>query len=160
MISSIDLSSTCSQSSSFLCVSSLATRQGFSSFILSQIDDGHIDCAEAIDERNTLPHCSQSSMLGSDFLCLSTNTSIPSHRHCFNDHRCLNRADHNYWYDRQHRPNDCFAPDDFTCSNGQCVIQSIFSRSTLEFGCEINFLFILIRLELNFIKHAVKSDQH
>ena len=110
MISSIDLSSTCSQSSSFLCVSSLARRQVFSSFILSQID-----CAEAIDERNPLPHCSQSSMRGLNLLCRSTNTCVPYRLHYFNDHRCLNRSDDKFQCDRQHRPNDCF--------NGQCLKQ-------------------------------------
>ena len=38
----------CNQSHPFLCLSSNATEQGFSCFNLSQIGDGHIDCAGAM----------------------------------------------------------------------------------------------------------------
>ena len=113
--------SSCPQRHPFLCLSSSATEQGFSCFNLSQIGDGHIDCAGAIDERNTLKHCSQSSTLGLNFLCPSTNTCIPFNLHCFNDHRCPHRSDDEHWCDRQYRSWHCYAIDSFTCFDGRCV---------------------------------------
>ena len=100
--------STCPQSHPFLCLAVEATQQGFSCFNLSQIGDGHIDCAGATDERNPLPHCSQSSMRGLNLLCRSTNTCVPYRLHYFNDHRCHNRSDDKFQRDRQYRPKDCF----------------------------------------------------
>ncbi|CAF3950331.1 unnamed protein product [Rotaria sp. Silwood1] len=85
--------STCNQTHPFLCLSSTATQQGFSCFNFSQIGDGQIDCAGAIDERMTLQHCSQSSVLGPNFQCPSTKTCIAYHLHCRPDHRCPNRSD-------------------------------------------------------------------
>ena len=115
--------STCTQSHPFLCLSSLPIQQGFSCFNLSQIGDGNIDCAGGIDERNTLKHCSQSlSMLGNHFQCPSTNTCIPFSLHCLGDsNRCPNRADDEFWCDRQHRSSNCFGVNDFTCFDGRCA---------------------------------------
>ena len=112
--------SSCLQSHPFLCLSAEATQQGFSCFNLSQIGDGHIDCAGAIDEQNTLKHCSQSSMLGLNFLCPSTNTCVPYRLHCFSDHRCPNPSDDEHWCDRQRRAKNCSGRGDFTCLNGEC----------------------------------------
>ena len=116
--------STCPQSHPFLCLSANATRQGFSCFNLSQIGDGHIDCAGAQDERNTLQGCSSSSILGYEFLCASTNHCVPYYRHCLTEKdRCLNRSDDQHWCDRQHRPLDCSNPNDFICFDGECIRQ-------------------------------------
>ena len=113
------------RSHSFLCLSSLAIQQGFSCFTLIQIGDGNIDCAGAQDERNTLKNCSQSSsssILGSNFLCPSTNTCIPYYFHCWKDvYRCPNRSDDEFWCSRQRRPSDCFDLNDFVCFDGQCL---------------------------------------
>ena len=113
---------TCDQSQPFLCLSAKAIRQGFSCFNLSQIGDGHIDCAGGMDERNTLRRCSQSSTLGYHFHCSSTNTCIHYLLHCFKEqYRCPNRSDDEHRCDRQQRPSRCSRPGDFTCFNGQCV---------------------------------------
>ena len=115
----------CNESHPFLCLSAEATRQGFSCFNLSQIGDGHIDCAGATDERNTLRHCSQSSslMLGYHFLCQSTNTCISYLFHCWeDDYRCPRRSDDELWCDRpDEQSSDCFDRSDFVCFDGQCV---------------------------------------
>jgi hypothetical protein len=92
----------CPQSLPFLCLSSEATRLGFSCFNLNQIGDGRIDYAGAMDERNTLKHCSQSSMLGNHFLCRPSNTCISYYLHCSNDHRCPNRSDDEHWCSEQY----------------------------------------------------------
>ena len=111
----------CNESDPFLCLASHATRQGFSCFNLSQISDGHIDCAGAIDERNTLRHCSHSSVLGYNFQCPSTNTCIPYWLHCFrDDYRCPNRSDDRLLCERQQGPSDCSYVKDFVCFDGQC----------------------------------------
>ena len=113
--------SSCPQSHPFLCLSLNATRQGFSCFNLSQIGDGHIDCAGGMDERLTLPHCSQPlAMLGSNFLCPSTNTCIPFHLHCFTEkNRCPQRSDDKYWCDRQDQFTNSDNRNQFTCFDGQ-----------------------------------------
>ena len=115
----------CSQSLSFLCLSSEATRQGFECFNLSQIGDLNIDCAGGFDERNTLRHCSQSSsMLGSNFLCRSTNTCIPYVLHCLNGNRCPNRFDDDHWCGREDQSLNSSDLNDFTCFDGQRVQSS------------------------------------
>ena len=113
--------SSCPQSDPFLCPSANATRQGFSCFILSQIGDGHIDCAGAFDEQMLVEHCSHSSTLGLDYLCASSETCIPYFLHCSSTHRCPNRSDDQFWCERQHQPSDCTDLNDFVCFNGECV---------------------------------------
>ena len=113
--------SSCPQSDPFLCLSPEATGPGFSCFNLSQIGDGHIDCAGAFDERNTLRRCSQSSMLGYHYRCPSTNTCIPYYLHCWEGHRCSNRSDDEHWCFRRYRPSSCLGFRDFICFNGQCA---------------------------------------
>ena len=118
---SYSIPSTCpSHSHPFLCLSSNATQPGFSCFNLSQIGDGHIDCAGAFDERNTVEHCSRSSMLGLNFRCLSSNTCIPFTQHCSNGFRCPNRSDDEHWCGREYyQPSDSSDFEAFTCFNGK-----------------------------------------
>ena len=112
---------TCPQPRPLFCLSSEAIRQGFSCFNLSQIGDGHIDCAGAFDERNTLEHCSQLSKLGANFRCRSTNTCVPYDLHCLNGHRCANRSDDEHWCSREDHPSNASGRNDFTCFGGQRV---------------------------------------
>ena len=112
----------CSQWNSFFCLSSQATRQAFSCFNLSQIGDGHIDCAGAQDERMTLQHCSQqSSMLGSNFLGPSTNTEIAYSVHCLADYPCPRQSDDKLWWSREHRQSNCSGYNGFTYFDGRCI---------------------------------------
>ena len=102
---SSDLSSTvltsCNQTRSFLCPSPRASRERIACIRLDQIGDQHIDCAGAIEERNTFTDCSQPlAMLGLNFLCLSTNTCIPYWLHCWINTRCPNRSDDEHWCSR------------------------------------------------------------
>ena len=115
--------SSCNQSNPFLCLTTRAIQQGFSCFNLNQIGDGRIDCAGAMDERNTVQQClHQSSMLGHHFLCPSTNTCIPYLLHCLPEHRCQNQSDDEHWCSRQRQPtSDCFDRRDFVCFDGRCV---------------------------------------
>ena len=114
---------TCNQTRPFLCPSPRASRERFSCIDLEQIGDNHIDCAGAIDERNTMTHCtSQSSMLGLHFRCLSTNTCIPYCMHCWNNHRCSNRSDDEHWCYRFRPEWDKILPADFQCFNGTVLL--------------------------------------
>lgn len=87
-----------------------------------QTGDHRIDCLGAIDERNTLDHCSQASdVLGHHFLCLSTNTCIPFYSHCQPNYRCPNPKDDQLWCDRVATPTSCLGATDFACFDGQCL---------------------------------------
>ena len=112
--------SSCNQSHPFLCLSSRATQQGFSCLNFSQIGDGQIDCAGAIDERNTLRSCSDSSILGNRFFCLSTNSCIPFLGHCLDDQRCPNQSDDEHWCSRQTARSSSCDSKDFVCFDGRC----------------------------------------
>ena len=126
----------CPQSDPFLCLSANATRQGFECFDLSQIADGHIDCAGGIDEQNTLQRCSQSSlsMLGPNFLCPSSNTCIPLNLLCINGHRCPHRSDDKYWCDREYQLLDTERFSNWTCFDGQSLYLDT-DRCNMHFEC-------------------------
>ena len=138
--------STCTQSHPFLCLSSRAIQPGFSCFNLSQIGDGHIDCAGALDERNILQHCSQLSlsMLGYFFFCPSTNSCISYSFHCFRNYRCPNRSDDEFWCgpDHERQPSNCSDLNDFVCFDGQCVKSGRCNKAhdcsfaEDEYGCD------------------------
>ena len=82
-------SETCSSTSALICLSPNSTHRQLKCVNFNQIGDNKIDCLGAIDEQNTLKHCSSStSMLGHNFLCASTNTCIPFFLHCRENHRC------------------------------------------------------------------------
>ena len=116
---SYNIPSSCPQSHSFLCLSSEAMQRGLTCFNLSQIGDGRIDCAGAIDERNTLLHCSRSSMLGTYFRCPLSDICIPFYVHCWKDLRCPNRSDDEHWCSRQQQPSNRSTLNDFTCFDGE-----------------------------------------
>ena len=127
--------STCpAQSSPFLCFPLNATRQGFECFNLSQIGDGRIDCLGAFDEQNTMKHCSQSFlMLALHFRCSSTNTCIPFWLHCrYQNYRCPNRSDDQFWCDGKVQRADCSGLKDFVCFDGQCAQRG---RCNLRLDC-------------------------
>ena len=73
----------CPKSRPVLCLLPNATGQEVSCLSRSHVGDDHIDCLGAMDERNTLLHCSQSSlsMLGSNFLCPSLQRRAHSRQH-------------------------------------------------------------------------------
>ena len=87
----------------------------------SEIGDHHVDCAGAIDERNTRKHCSQSSMLGYHFLCPSTNTCLPFWLHCRPGYRCPATIDDEGWCARENESLECRHVVDFVCFNGTCI---------------------------------------
>ena len=87
-----------------------------------------------IDERNTFQHCSQSSMLGSNFLCSSTNTCIPYNLLCVDEHRCPNRSDDELWCSRRASSGNCSDPDNFACFDGQCFKGSRCNRLRCPFA--------------------------
>ena len=119
---SYSLPTVCNQSRPFLCPSPRASRFRFSCISLDQIGDQHIDCAGAMDEPNTLTHCSQSSaMLGLNFRCLSTNTCIPYWQHCSNNTRCPNRTDDEHWCSRANRTWTLSTPRDAVCFDGEVI---------------------------------------
>ena len=111
---------TCNQTRPFLCPSPRVSRERFSCISADQIGDTHIDCAGAIDESNTLEHCSlPSAMLGYNFRCLSTNTCIPYWLHCFGNNRCPNQSDDDHWCSRSQRTSEGISPEDALCFNGR-----------------------------------------
>ena len=125
---------TCNKTRPFLCPSPQASRERFSCISLDQIGDQHIDCAGAMDEPNTLTHCSHSStMLGHNFRCLSTNTCIPYWLHCSNNNRCPNRSDDEHWCDRPTPTWSPITPRDALCFDGQVFR---YGRCNGEVDCQ------------------------
>ena len=115
------LLSTCNQThEQFLCLFPFTSYPQFHCIHRSQIGNGRIDCAGAIDERGILKHCSQSQPLGSHFLCVSTNTCIPYFHHCQPGYRCPNRTDDESWCSLFDRSVTCPNFDDFMCLDGSC----------------------------------------
>ena len=122
------LSNTCNQTSSFLCLSPQLLRHEFLCIDQSQIGDGQVDCAGAIDERNTIKYCLGSSTLGNNFKCASTNTCIPFYFHCQEDFRCPNLTDDDSWCSRPNKSSTCQNVNDFMCLNGTCVMDGRCNR--------------------------------
>ena len=129
---------TCHSTSSFVCLSAHSRRRQFICLNQSQLGDNTIDCLGAIDERNTLPGCSESSaaVLGYHFLCPSTNHCVPFWKHCQEEERCQNRIDDDHWCSRSAAPttaaSNCTGRTDFICFNGRCILGS---RCNNEFDC-------------------------
>ena len=147
------VSSSCNQTRPFFCPSPRASRERFSCISLDQIGDQHIDCAGAMDERNTLEHCSRlSSMLGHNFLCLSTNTCIPYWQHCWNNTRCPNRSDDEHWCYRPRLTSEEMSRRDDLCFDGELyrdgrcdkLLQCRFGED--EYMCDLPSLFALSSL--------------
>ena len=111
----------CSATESFICLSPQTSHQHFRCLNLSQLGDNIIDCAGAIDERNTVRHCSHSGMLGDYFKCPSDNTCIPYDLHCNDGHRCPNRSDDAHWCSWQEKLDRCRTTRDFVCFSRQCA---------------------------------------
>ena len=116
------LSNTCNQTKPFLCLVSGISHLQFYCIDHSQIGAGKIDCAGAIDERNTMKHCSESTTLGYNFKCASTNTCIPYSRHCQQGFRCPNRSDDDFWCSYQNKFSTCQNANDFLCFDGTCAV--------------------------------------
>ena len=116
------LSQACNQTNSFVCLIPQISPPQFYCIDRSQIGDGKIDCTGAIEERNTLQHCSESSMLGYNYQCASSNICIPYFFHCREGFRCPNRTDDDLWCSRQNQLSSaCQNVNDFICFNGTCV---------------------------------------
>ena len=111
----------CPASKSFICLSPQPSRQHIHCLNLSQLGDGIVDCAGAIDERNTLRHCSHSGMLGDYFKCPSDATCIPFDLHCYDGYRCPNRSDDAHWCSWQDKVDKCQMRRDFVCFSQQCA---------------------------------------
>ena len=124
-------SESCHSASAFICLSPHSTDgPQWHCLNQSQLGDEHIDCLGAIDERNTLTHCSSpSSMLGYHFLCASTNTCISFYDHCEGHHRCPTETDDDHWCSRSHTRSTCDGETDFECFNGTCVIDGRCDKS-------------------------------
>ena len=112
---------TCSETRSFICLSAQTSHRHVVCLNQSQLGDQVIDCLGGIDERNTLPHCSQTEMLGNNFKCASSDTCIPYHLHCRDDHRCPNQTDDAHWCSWRQKRSDCEGETDFVCFDDQCV---------------------------------------
>ena len=124
---------TCHSSSSFVCLSPHSRRRQLICLNQSQLGDKKIDCLGAIDEQNTLQHCSQSSsILGHNFFCPSTNHCVSWLNHCRGNNRCPNQTDDHHWCSRSTTDSSCMGTRDFICFNGTCLQDS---RCNEEFQC-------------------------
>ena len=85
-----------------------------------RIGDGQIDCYGAIDERQTLSHCTQPTMLGENFRCPSSNQCLRYHYYCSSD-RCTTQSDEQFWCTRQNDRSNCLDSINSVCFNGTCV---------------------------------------
>lgn len=86
-------------------------------FIIQSIRNGESQCQNTFDERWRVP-----SMLGNNFLCASTNTCIPFHKHCQGDNRCPNRTDDDQWCSRLVITPTCDEVDPSVCFDVRCMI--------------------------------------
>ena len=116
------LSNTCNQTNSFLCLVPQISHLQFYCINQSQIGDGRIDCAGAIDEQRTMKHCSGSVILGYNFKCASSNTCIPYSLHCQQGFRCPNRTDDDSWCSHKSTSFTCQKAKDFICLDGTCAL--------------------------------------
>ena len=110
----------------------------------SRIGDGHIDCYGGIDERNTIPQCAQSTMLGYNFQCPSDRQCIPYWHHCLGK-ECNVEGDDRFWCGiRKNTTDHCFHLMDAACFNGTCLSKkrcdgiSDCSFGEDEYMCEYN----------------------
>ena len=130
------LRSSCHSESVFLCLSPHSSSTQFICLNQSQMGDLIADCAGAIDEANTWPHCSSpSSMLGNHFRCLSSNTCISYFHHCQVDHRCPNRSDDDSWCSILSNPVQCDngflrCDENFDCRLGEDEYMCDFETSS------------------------------
>ncbi|CAF0851541.1 unnamed protein product [Didymodactylos carnosus] len=126
------LPNTCNQTNSFLCLVPRISYPQFYCIDQRQIGDGRIDCAGAIDESNTMKHCSQPLKLGHHFKCASSNTRIPYSLHCQLGFRCPNRADDESWCSHRNNSSNCQNANDFICWDGRCLPED---RCNKFFNC-------------------------
>ncbi|CAF1107903.1 unnamed protein product [Rotaria sordida] len=128
------LFSRCNRTHPFPCLALNLSREN-SCISLDRIGNDEIDCAGAIDERNTLQHCDHTLMLGSDFQCLSTNTCIPYLFHCRHKKRCPNPIDDHHWCSRQHQLSaDCVTAQDFAVEKLQIFSHEPAHQLTQVYG--------------------------
>ena len=120
----------CNQITSFVCLSAVSEYRSLICLNLSQLGDGTIDCLGGIDERNTLKHpADPSSPLGHNFLCSSTNTSVPYNIHCLRERRCPNGSDDEHWCRLLDDWSDCDSLGDFVCFDGRCIKDARCNRT-------------------------------
>ncbi|CAF4558659.1 unnamed protein product, partial [Rotaria magnacalcarata] len=72
------------------------------------------------DERNTVTHCDQLTMLGYNFKCQSSDQCIPYWDHCSGS-RCTTSSDDRFWCDIRQNSPTCDILLDSVCFNGTCV---------------------------------------
>ncbi|CAF3918822.1 unnamed protein product [Adineta steineri] len=87
---------------------------------LEQIGDGYVDCTGALDERNTLQHCTDSTTLGRDFLCVSSGICIDEFDIC--THLCPNSLDNHVLCSHNMSLSYCSQPQETQCIDGQCAV--------------------------------------
>ena len=139
------LPATCHASSFFACFAAHLPHQPIICLDQNQLGDGKIDCAGAIDEANAIPHCSQPSMLGKTYRCLSTNTCIPFGHHCREGYRCPNRTDDERWCSSKWERADNPHLDAIQCSDGEfvldmrCDLSSDCSLGEDEYMCDFQY---------------------
>ena len=118
---SLPLSTMCNETTEFHCLPANLSHHIIRPCInRDHISDGHIDCYGAIDERHTITHCTQPTMLGDNFRCLSSNRCIQYRHFCLSG-RCTIESDEQFWCNRQSDALDCKDPMDTVCFNGTCV---------------------------------------
>jgi hypothetical protein len=143
------LFASCNQTHPFPCLAPDITRK-HSCISLDRIGDYHIDCAGAIDERNTLEHCDERSMLGHHFKCLSTNKCIPFWLHCWEHHRCPNKTDDEDWcYHQRYDPSRADFGK-FTCFDRE---------SSYDIRCDAMRDCLLFEDEYMCDSHSVKANK-
>ncbi|CAF1433313.1 unnamed protein product [Adineta steineri] len=89
---------------------------------LQQIGDERIDCIGGIDERNTIQHCNYPTMLGNDFLCITSNTCIDKSNLC--KITCPNPLDNHLLCSTVLLQPDCSLYLNMICMDGKCVEKS------------------------------------
>ncbi len=125
---------------------------------LKQIGDGRIDCIGGLDERNTFRHCTHSTTLGRDFLCVSSGTCIDEFDICKPNHRCPNPLDDHvlcYNYTSVY----CLYEDHSLCINGQCAVHKkcnnindcLYGEDEYDCNRARNFLLLLMKMNSSIV---------
>ncbi|CAF0916280.1 unnamed protein product [Adineta ricciae] len=159
---SVPFSTICNKTTEFACFTHQKT---ISCITWQQIGNRIIDCYGGIDERNTILHCNQQTMLGYNYKCSSNEQCIPYWNHCVGE-RCHNQSDDDLWCNYRINVSFCNRVYDAVCFNGSCVRSGRCdqkfdcSMGEDEYMCEYQHISQLTRFQYREEKEIIVKNSH